>query len=88
MLPGGGKSAGKGLGQQTGGNALSDAHEARQILRLIGDTDYANDLSKREAGFLDDMFDRALVNPEFRVTGKQLFWLRDIEDKLVERGPI
>lgn len=87
------QSAGKGLGQQTGGNSYTDVVEATEILRLIcnGGTGIRakceEALSQKEFTFLEEMIDRRnTMVDHLSVTGKQLFYLRDIKDKLIEAG--
>ena len=82
------RSAGKGLGQQTGGSATMDTAEAGKIMSMIDPIDelaLADTLSEKEFKFIHDI----RVSIAFgSVTGKQLFWLRDIKDKLVDAGVI
>jgi hypothetical protein len=87
-----GRSLGKGLGQQTGGDEWGDAAEAITIFKMIcnksGLRKQAADVLTPEAfRFLEDQIDRYNTTvTHYRITGKQLFWLRDIKDKLVEAG--
>ena len=46
-------------------------------------------LDAKSMTFIEEQVERANATvTHFRVTGRQLFWLRDIKDKLVERGLI
>lgn len=79
------------LGQQTGGDEISNGHEARAILRMItsqvNKVDMMEVLDDRAMKFLEDMVERAnTFVTHFRVSGKSLFWLRDIKDKLIDKG--
>jgi len=84
-------SRGVGLGQRTGGTAQSDADEAKRILKMLapGESrqEFAEALSRKENTFLHEQMLASLF-PLYSVTGKQLFWLREIKDKLIERGLI
>jgi hypothetical protein len=86
-------SLGRGIGQQTGGDEWADALEFKRILKIVLDNCKKDDmqrvLDQKSMKFLEEQVDRANATvTHFRVTGKQLFWLRDIKDKLVERGLI
>lgn len=87
MIP---QSAGAGLGQQTGGNVDSDTREALTLLKMIGSCPWDEDdsgIGLRARIFLHEQYEReGRDKGAYKVTGKQLFWLRDIKDKLVERG--
>lgn len=91
-LPWDEKSLGKGLGQQTGGGATSDADEAMKLLKMVelagGSELVGAILGEKSANFVDQLITQAAIYNELHVTGKQLFWLRDIKDRLVERGYI
>jgi hypothetical protein len=87
------KSIGKGLGQQTGGGATSDADEARKLLELIEDAGgyslVLEVMGDKSANFVASQLEaRDIRRSSYYVTGKQLFWLRDIKDRLVEGGHI
>jgi hypothetical protein len=82
-------SRGVGIGQQTGGTAQSDAEEAQRILGMIlCDMDDIEDCcGARACGIIRDLRTSLSFGKEsFRVTGKQLFALRDIHSKLIEKG--
>jgi hypothetical protein len=86
-------SLGRGIGQQTGGDEWADALEFKRLLKMIVDgckkSDMQQTLDAKSMQFLEEQVERAnSIVTHFRVTGKQLFWLRDIKDKLVERGLI
>ena len=83
--------SGTGLGQITGADSpLADASEARRILAIIegADTDTIEyHCGPKAAKFVRDMR-QSLMNDgiKFSVTGKQIFYLRDLRDQLVEKG--
>ena len=84
-------SLGRGLGQQTGSESpFGDALEAQRILKIIAHVEL--DLIEDQCGikaskFIRDMRCNLAFGPlSFRVTGKQVFYLRDVRDKLVEKG--
>jgi hypothetical protein len=84
-------SLGKGVGQQTGGDEWADSLEFKRLLKMILDgcrkDDMQRVLDSKSMAFLEEQVARAnAMVTHFRVTGKQLFWLRDIKDKLVDRG--
>jgi hypothetical protein len=83
-------SRGYGLGQQTGGTALSDGQEARRLLAMIcpcGIDAVTEVCGSAAAEFVKSQSERSnAIVTHYAVTGKQLYWLRDIKDKLVERG--
>ena len=85
-------SLGKGIGQITGGNAMSDGKEAIRLLRMItpcGIDTVTEVCGANAAKFVSEQTDRSNATvTHFSVTGKQLFWLREIKDKLIERGLI
>jgi len=83
-------SLGKGLGQQTGGTPESDTREAVRILSMIAGVSIGTieeELGADPGRFIRDMR-AAMAFPKFEVTGKQLFYLRDLRDRLVEKGLI
>ena len=84
-------SLGRGLGQQTGSDSpFGDALEAQRILKVIANVEL--DLIEDQCGakasnFIRDMRCSLAFGPSnFRVTGKQVFYLRGVRDKLVEKG--
>ena len=83
-------SIGKGIGQQTGGTSYDDRDEALRIVRMIAEAsheDIETACGLEAANFVRDV--RVMVGfgkSPIPVTGKQLFWLRDIKDKLIEKG--
>lgn len=84
-------SIGRGIGQQTGGDEYADTSEFRRILKMILEgckkIDMQRVLDAKSMEFLEDSVSRSNATvTHFRVTGKQLFWLRDIKDKLIDRG--
>lgn len=81
------------LGQQTGKAPQSQDYrannpEAYTLLKMIGSVDWKAYVSDWEEIFLNDMYGKAVANgaSSLNVTGRQLFRLRDIKDKLVEKG--
>ena len=87
-----GRGLGRGLGQQTGNDEWADALEYKRLLKMILECpkiDMQRVLDTKSLAFVEQEVDRVNATvTHFRATGKQLFWLRDIKDKLVERGLI
>jgi len=90
-------SIGKGLGQQTGGDANADKNEGITLLNMVkgfetpvGDWGKYCVLTEWEYKFLISMRHRLFVMSEtkFFITGKELFKLRDIKDKLFDKGAL
>lgn len=83
-------SRGKELGQQTGGTADSDRDQALRIIGMIAPITGNLPRDQKILSDKDLFFARAQILESlftnYSVTGKQLFWLRDIKDKLVEAG--
>jgi hypothetical protein len=83
-------SIGRGLGQQTGNDEWADALEYKRLLAMIlgcPKADMQRVLDPKSMAFIEQEVNRVNATiTHFRVTGKQLFWVRDIKDKLVERG--
>jgi hypothetical protein len=75
------------LGQQTGGDPRD---EALRLLDMMKTVDYAAYLNTRDEEFLSEQYDRLASNgvAAYSASGKQLFWLRDIKDKLVNCGAL
>lgn len=88
----------RNLGQQTGkvspgaqNPALINTPECLDLIRMMGEPRYAleSNLSPRDYTFYCDMHAKAKqYGGGLVVTGRQLFWLRDIKDRLVERGVV
>jgi hypothetical protein len=80
----------RSLGQTTGGTAESDAEEARSILKMIctcSKSDCADALTCHDLAFIAEQVDRSNDTvTHYRVSGKQLFYLRDLKSKLIDRG--
>lgn len=81
------------LGQQTGkpeNGSLTNTPEAVILLKMIGSVDWMREgvLNSRAVTFLTDMYDKVAAGGvrNLQVTGRQLFLLRDIKDRLVDRG--
>lgn len=70
------------LGQDTGAeNELEQGKEARRLLKMIADSGNMYRLDEKSAEFVREQMLRAdTIVTHFRVTGKQLFWLRDLKD--------
>jgi len=82
-------SLGNGIGQQTGGTAQSDADEAKRILSMIENVHgevIESVCGGKAAQFISEMQVRRRNGGPLCVTGKQLFWLRDLSQQLVEKG--
>jgi hypothetical protein len=65
-----------------------DVEEALRILKMIKDTDWAQAppdgvLNSEERAFIASILAGSRDVEHFTVTGKQLFYLRDIKDKLL-----
>lgn len=89
------------LGQQTGTDSVANAAEAGKLLGMITracssreELEEATDI--RTGHFISDLIQRTggygdwfwLETDPLTVSGKQLFWLRDIKDKLIEAGKL
>ena len=77
------------LGQCTGSDSpFGDALEARRILKIIAPATedvIEHNIGRRAADMVRDMRERVAFRPVgFRVTGKQLFYLREIKGRLVD----
>ena len=85
-------SRGRGIGQQTGGDEYGDALEAQRILKIIADVsveDIYEHVGVRAGNLIRDMrTSLAFGVSNFRVTGKQLFFMREVKDSLIEKGLI
>ncbi len=82
MGAGRGQQAMSGLGQETGGTPDERLAEAKRLLEIIGD--HLEQLSPKEQGFVEDMQGRIEeYGNSAIVSGKQLFWLRDIKDGII-----
>jgi len=82
-------SLGRGLGQQTGGTAQSDADEFKRILQMIANVDgevLEAVCGSKAASFIREMRTRMSFGGPLCVTGRQLFWGREIKDQLIEKG--
>lgn len=79
-----------GLGQDTGGNDQARSAEARRILQIIelADINVIEHHCGPKAGkFMLDIR-HGVGQPNFSVSGRQLFWLREIKDTLIDKGVI
>lgn len=79
----------RGMGQTTGGTHNSDRDEAVSILQLMAhcSIDQIEQVAGERAGdFVTDLRVELSLGAELLISGKRLFWLRDIKDKLIERG--
>jgi hypothetical protein len=75
-----------GLGQDTGGDWESRAREAHKIMLFLVEFIGDDRLSIKEQMFIQSVRDRQQRTGRATVSGKQLFWLRDILDKVTQRG--
>jgi len=63
---------------ESGGDSKSRVEEAVRLLEMIDDSV----LSAGDLGFVTDLRERYEIYPStFRITPRQLFWLRDIKDR-------
>lgn len=81
-------SLGHGLGQTTGGTPEMDKAEAIRILKMIKDTDWADPppdgvLNSGERALIASMLAGSRDVENFTVTGRQVFYLRDVKEKLL-----
>lgn len=81
------------LGQNTGKPSyVSNTPEAIMLLNLIGKPDreeVQTHLNQQEYTFLVDMYEKwSQYGRGLVVTGRQLFYLRDVKDKLIDGGII
>jgi len=82
----------KSIGQDTGKSFLDNGREAREILGMLCSQDGIREAvteycGERAANFVEQEVERSNATvTHYSVTGKQLFWLRDIKDKLIEKG--
>ena len=85
-------SLGRGIGQDTGSDEYGDSLEAQRILKIIADVsveDIYEHVGVRAGNLIRDVRSSlAFGMPNFRVTGKQLFFMREIKDSLIEKGLI
>ena len=71
------------LFQESGGSEQDRTNEAIHIWKIIQDLDHS-DLSDKDAKFIDELRDRLhTYGASTHISPKQLFWLRDIKDKLL-----
>lgn len=77
----GGSLRGKGLGQQTGGSLRENKEEAARLVKMLDHLPTQN-LTEWEQTFLRSV-EATVKDPGGRVTGKMVFKLRDIKDKLI-----
>lgn len=78
------------LGRDTGQTSERKTEESLGILKMLaGVNPESEHLTNWERGFLEGMYDRvAARGKSVMFSGKELFRLRDIKDKLVEKGII
>lgn len=83
MVPG---SAGKGLGQQTGGTRCEDANEALRLLQMIARISVTRigELCGMKAADMIERLRFEQAHGYISVTGRQLFFLRDIKDRVLD----
>ena len=83
------ESRGRGLGQQTGGNWSSDEQEARKLIAMTANVPLDTILqavSYQAYRIVEEYRHKLALGRELEPTGKQVFFLRDIKDKLLEKG--
>ena len=72
------------LGQQSGGDNEARVAEAKRIVVDMGLVSRTDEMSPKEQQFVEQMFEAvesvAYDGTPF-ISGKQLFWLRDLKDK-------
>jgi hypothetical protein len=81
----------RGLSQQTGAGSQSQVAEATKLMGMINPVRKGNPEAIRgeDRAFLADMQDKMNnYGSGLFVSGKQLFRLREIKDRLVEEGEI
>jgi hypothetical protein len=66
--------------KESGGTGVSRRDECRKILRIIED-DFDR-MTTKDANFYTSMHDK-LESDAFEPTADQLFWLRDIRDRML-----
>lgn len=66
--------------QESGGTGISRRDEARRLLKILED-DFDN-MTTKDANLYADMH-RRLESDSFEPTAAQLFWLRDIRDRML-----
>lgn len=78
------------LGQTTGADQTSRDEEANRILMMLKPSkdQWRDHLTVWELGFMTDMHARWCDGGRINVSGKQIFRLRDIKDKLIELGVV
>lgn len=68
------------IGQQTGTSAEDNFTEARRILVDLDLIRHTDEMRPHEANFVEQMFAQ-VEEGKWALSGKQLFWLRDLKDK-------
>lgn len=78
------------MGQDTGGTQEDRNVEANKLMAMmnLGRERWRDYLTVWELGFMTDMYNRWMDGGIAPVSGKQLFRLRDIKDKLIEAGVV
>lgn len=71
------------LGQQTGAPANEHMAEAKRILVDMGLISHVDDMTHAERNFVEKMFAQ-VEEGKWVVSGKQLFWLRDLRERYCE----
>jgi len=71
------------LGQDTGQTPERMKQEAMALLNVIAESDPENRLSESDLKFYKDTILRSCFPKMFTISGKQLYWLRDIKDRLL-----
>jgi hypothetical protein len=66
--------------QDSGGSGISRRDECRRIIVIV--RDHFDAMSSTDSKFVQDMTER-LDYDTFEPSAKQLFWLRDIKDRIL-----
>jgi hypothetical protein len=78
----------KKLGQYTGGSDADRTRVAISILTMLEMVSHT-DMRDEDKEFVLDMLEkRAMYGAALLVTGRQLFWLRDVKDKMIAKGAL
>lgn len=71
------------LGQDTGQTDQRRVQEALDLIKIIAMSQPEEKLQPTDLKFYKDITLRACFPRAFKVSGAQLYWLRDIKDKLL-----
>lgn len=79
------------LGQQTGSDPYEQRHEAQRILTMIANISVEGikeSCGIKAADFVTEVRVWLAMGMQEEITGRQLFFLRDVKDKLLDKGLI